>query len=398
MCVFEPPQINSTRIDNRVLRAATFEGMSDHAGVPSRDYVEHYRRLAEQAPGGIITGFTYVRNDGRAAQPGQAGIESDEKIPAFREVTNAVHASGCPIFLQLAHAGRQSWPAMTGGTTWCPSAVRSDYFKNRPACLSPDRIESIITDFGRAARRAREAGFDGVQVHAAHGYLIHQFIHPAVNRRRDAFGADSRTGIGTLFLKRVFQAIRVRCGSDFPVLVKISANDGLRPRFTPRHFDHLIAFLNQSPVDAIEISCGTMEMPLNIFRGASLPIGRILRFNPRYGSEQAWRRALLRLVVSLIVRYRAVPFRPAYNLRWARRARGFTEKPLISVGGFNSGPVIKRALKEGYTDYVAICRAFIREPDFINKLRHSSCHVSSCRLCNMCAVMCDTPGSTLCRN
>lgn len=396
MSVFEPSQINRTRIGNRILRAATFEGMSDDDGVPARRYVEHYRRMAGQAAGGIITGFTYVGNDGRAMQPGQAGIESDRKIPVFREVANAVHASGCPIFLQLAHAGRQSSPATTGGTTWCPSAVRSNYFGNRPGCLSSPGVESIITDFGRAAQRAREAGFDGVEVHAAHGYLIHQFIHPAVNRRRDAFGIDSRTGIGTLFLTRVLQAIRVRCGEDFVVIVKISANDELRPRFTSRHFDHLMAFLDLASVDAIEISCGTMEMPLNIFRGASLPLKRILRFNPRFGSEQAWKRAVLRLVVTLLVKQRAVPFRPAYNLGWAQRARGCTEKPLISVGGFNSGPVIARALEGGYTDYVAVCRACIREPDFINKLQHNPRHLSPCRLCNNCAVMCDAPGRTRC--
>ena len=118
-------------------------------------------------------------------QPGQAGMDSDDKVDAFRQVTRATHENGCRIFLQLAHAGRQTVPAATGGRIYAPSSIRSPYFNQRPCRLTEPEIERIIDSFAAAARRAGDAGFDGVQIHAAHGYLVHQFLHPACNDRND---------------------------------------------------------------------------------------------------------------------------------------------------------------------------------------------------------------------
>ncbi len=145
-------------------------------------------------------------------QPGQAGIESDAKVAAFRRVTEAVHRNSGRIFLQLAHAGRQTTPAAAGGVVFGASARQSRYFNARPCPLTGPQIEETATAFGAAAGRAREAGFDGVQLHAAHGYLLHQFIHPAINDRTDGYGLDARRGIGTAFVERVIAEARRACG------------------------------------------------------------------------------------------------------------------------------------------------------------------------------------------
>ena len=185
MQAFEPARIGSVTLRNRVLRSATFEGTCDPEGRPTAAYLNLYRELAGQGVGALITGFAYTSTDGRAMQPGQAGLESDAKAAAFGPVTEAVHQQGCPIFVQLAHAGRQTSPTATGGTVYGPSARKSSYFNSRPCSLTTAHIERLAREFAAAARRAREAGFDGVQLHAAHGYLIHQFLSPAVNDRND---------------------------------------------------------------------------------------------------------------------------------------------------------------------------------------------------------------------
>ncbi len=396
MRVFEPAAIGPAVLNNRLLRSATFEGLCEPAGNPTPDYEALYAMLSAQGLGALITGFAFVSRDGRAMQPGQAGIESDDRIPAFNRVARAVHANGCRIFLQLAHAGRQTVPAATGGRIYAPTARKSPYFNHRPCRLEETHIERIIEDFAQGARRAREAGFDGVQLHAAHGYLIHQFLHPAINDRTDAYGLDRQRGIGTAFLDRIIARTRSVCGPDFPLLVKVSAGDNYRRPMKEREFVELIRFLDSRQVDAIEVSYGTMDHALNIFRGETIPLQAVLDYNPRHRTRNRFKRFLWKKLVLPLLRRQFIPFAPMYNLGAARLARQHTTRPVISVGGFRTGAHIRTAIEEQGIDFVSLCRPILCEPDFALKLRQNENYESHCRNCNRCAVMCDSGLPTRC--
>jgi 2,4-dienoyl-CoA reductase-like NADH-dependent reductase (Old Yellow Enzyme family) len=396
MQIFEHARIGTLALPNRIIRSATFEGRCDDNGVPSEAYLHLYENLARMEIGAIIAGFAFISMDGKAMQPGQAGIDSDDKIPAYSRVTERIHAAGGRIILQIAHTGRQTVPATTGGPVYGPGVAPSAYFRSRPQRLTLEGISAIVDAFGHAARRAKEAGFDGVQIHAAHGYLIHQFINPAVNDRTDAFGIDPITGIGTEFLRRVIVMIRENCGSEYPLLIKISAGDEYRRDISRDRFCNLVRFIDTQLIDAIEISWGTMDHSLNIFRGTGIPVDLVLDHNPRYRNHNPLARMAFKLLALPILRQTIKPFTPAYNLPFAKTAKENTHIPVICVGGFRSMAEITKAIQEQKTDFVSLCRPFIREPDIAMRWKSNPEYCSTCTSCNRCVIMCDSGQPTRC--
>jgi 2,4-dienoyl-CoA reductase-like NADH-dependent reductase (Old Yellow Enzyme family) len=396
MQTFKQTNIGIMTLPNRIIRSATFEARGDRLGFPTDSYTRLYETLAQQQIGAIITGFAFTSMDGKAMQPGQVGIDSDDKIPAFTKVTNRVHAAGGRIILQIAHAGRQTVSNATGGPVYCPGIAPSSYFRSHPQRLTLEGISAIIDAFGQAAGRAQKAGFDGVQIHAAHGYLIHQFLNPAVNDRTDAFGIDPETGIGTEFLRRVIVAARDYCGSAYPLLLKISAGDEYRRGIDRKRFINLIAFLNTTPINAIEVSWGTMDHALNIFRGTEIPVDLVLQYNPRYRTSNRLMKIIWKIMILPFLRMMVKPFSPAYNLPYAILAKDHTKLPIISVGGFRAMTEIERAIQEQTTDFVSLCRPFIREADIVIRWQSDPKYRSTCTSCNRCAVMCDSGNPTHC--
>lgn len=394
--LFEPIKIGNLTLKNRIVRSATFEGMCDDKGFPTNDYHNLYDGLAKNGIGAIITGFAYVSPCGRAMHPGQAGIDEDDKIPVYMRITDAVHRHDGKIVMQIAHSGRQTVAKAVGGIVKGASGRRSAYFGSNPKALTTKEAVAAAQQFTEAALRAKKAGFDGVQLHAAHGYLIHEFILPSLNTRADEFGIDREFGIGTQFLKTVIEETRARCGRDFPVLVKVSASDDYRDSFSQDQFVQLIRFLDRMAVDAIEVSYGTMDDALSIFRGESVPIDTILKHNPRYGTGNAFRRFLRKEIIYPFVKSRIRMFTPMYNLPDAKITKKHTRIPVMCVGGFRKRQEMVDALKNNETDLISLCRPFICEPDFVGKLSRNNSYVSKCVNCNICAVMCDSGRPTRC--
>ncbi|AET67670.1 NADH:flavin oxidoreductase [Desulfosporosinus orientis DSM 765] len=397
MEVFEWARLGSCSLKNRIIRSATFEGMCDSQGRPLPEYQQLYGSLARGGVAGIITGFAYICQEGKAMQPGQAGMDREELIDFYWPVTEEVHQFDCKIFLQLAHTGRQTRRLETGYEVVGASSKPSAYFGGSPRNLSTNEVYSLVKQFGKAAYYAKASGFDGVQVHAAHGYLIHQFLLPSLNQRQDEFGISKKGSLGTKFLELVLQEIRNTCGEDFALLVKISGSDDYFLKFTMEQFAGLISFLDRQKVDGIEISYGTMDYPLNIFRG-DIPLKVILKHNPIFktNQEKTIFRVLRNLLIYPMMRAKLKPFTPCYNLDFARKAKTLTDIPIISVGGFRRGSEIYECLENGLADFVSLCRPFLCEPDFVNKLQEEKTYISQCINCNICAVMCDSKQKTRC--
>ena len=393
--IFDPYRHGQLFLKNRIIKSATYEGLCDPNGFPSGSYLDYYDAVARNEVGGIITGFAYISREGRAMQPFQAGIDHPDKIPFYQKLTGVVHRRGCPVFLQVAHAGRQTLRSATGMAARGVSAKKSVYFREKTEPFSTGEVYNKISEFAEAAYLARESGFDGIQLHAAHGYLIHQFILPAINDRKDEFGINGTMSIGTTFFEQVIDAVRDRCGSNFTILVKISSAVDLKPEFTLNQFEELIRFLDRMEVAAIEISYGTMDHALNIFRG-DVPESVILAHNPIMKSRNLLRKKINEAVMHYYFMKRLKPFTPAYNLEFASLAKKITRVPIISVGGFRNGDQIRDAISSGRTDLVGLARPFICEPDFVQKLKINGSYESRCVNCNYCSIMCDSNNETRC--
>jgi 2,4-dienoyl-CoA reductase-like NADH-dependent reductase (Old Yellow Enzyme family) len=222
--LFSPIKIGSIEIPNRFVRSATHEFMAEPDGMPTGRLARLFEKLAEGEVGLIITGHAYVHPLGKAS-PGQTGIYDNRFVDALRPIPRAVHATATKIFLQIAHAGRQTKPKIAGGTPVSPSPVYDPSVKLEPKELTGDEIRGLIADFIAAARRAKEAGFDGVQLHMAHGYLLSSFISPHVNRRTDEWGGSPENRARMAL--DIVRGIKVANGRDFPLIVKLNSTDFL---------------------------------------------------------------------------------------------------------------------------------------------------------------------------
>lgn len=395
MKLFEPATLGPCRLKNRLIRSATFEGMADHQGYPLPEYRRLYKELASGGVGGIITGFAYISPEGKAMQSGQVGIDREEMIKYFLPITDDVHQYGCKIFMQLAHTGRQTRKKETGQDVWGVSNKKSLYFGGSPRELSTEQAHSLAKRFAEAALYAKTAGFDGVQVQAAHGYLIHQFLLPTINSRNDEFGIDAQSSIGTKFLGLVIEEIRKKCGHDFALLVKVSGGDDYFTRFSSEQFTGLIRFLDAQKVDGIEISYGTMDNALNIFRG-DIPLKAVLKHNPVFKTNNGMMGLLHNVLIYCLMRVKLKPFTPTYNLEYAKLAKALTDIPIVSVGGFRKGAEMRGCLENGFVDFISLCRPLICEPNLVEKLEQERNYSAKCVNCNLCAIMCDSYQPTRC--
>ncbi len=368
-------------ITDRIVRSATLENMADENGVIDVEQLSDlYNKISAKT---IITGFTYVSNNGRAMQKHQAGMLTSEHMLVWTELIKKVK-SRTPdkkLFAQLAHTGRQTTRKNAMGA----SNKQCSYFKTKVQMLSELEIQEIINDFVKSAQIVKKVGFDGVQIHAAHGYLIHQFLSHYTNIRKDKYKD------GNLFLVEILKAVRLACGERFPIWVKISWADenGLtleQTIETVKRIDNL--------VDNIEISYGTMEYALNIIRGGC-PVDLVFEVNPLFNRYPKFIKLLAKKFLKSKYLKIFKPFTKNYNLEAALEIKKHIKTPITVVGGIRELKDIEEILNLGI-DYVGMCRPFVCEPDLVDKINSGEWRKSACTNCNFCTIYCDSENSVKC--
>ncbi|HHO76862.1 MAG TPA: NADH:flavin oxidoreductase [Deltaproteobacteria bacterium] len=371
--LFESARIKTMYLKNRIVKSALFESMATLDGLPTDKTLHFYERLARGGTGLIITGYAYVNKDGRS-YPLQNGAHSDAIIERWRRVTEKVHEHGSRIALQIVHGGRQTKPvASDNRRRLAPSAIPNLVYFTWPKSMSEEEIWQTITDFADAAERAVKAGFDAIQIHAAHGYLISSFLSPVTNRRTDRWGGSIRGRFR--FLEEVYKAVRLRVGNDFPVLAKLNIIDFVPLGLSPNNSFPAAMLLAELGLDALEISGGIAETSLGMSRGDSP--AKVITRN---------RSPLLRLyfTLSLAGMKAVLPFRENYFLDYARRLKPALTIPLILVGGIRNPLAAEQILQAGHADFISMARPLVREPSLPNKWLKGSTRPATCTSCNRC--------------
>ena len=362
--MFEPGRLGPLELRNRIVRAGTSETMADERGAVTDEYVALYETLARNDVGLIFTGHLYCAERGQYARR-QTGIYSDDLVPGLRRVTDAVHHHGGRILAQVAHAGSQS-RVQAGTEPLAPSAVPNALTGRDVPEASTAEIGEAIEAFAAGARRAVDAGFDGVHIHAANGYLISEFSSPTANRRIDAWGGSAE-GRDRLALE-VARAVRAAVPASRPVTMKLGMVDatpgGVGLDESVPRAERLVA----AGLDGLEISCGVM-------RAASDSARQYVAVDRRRAAEDL----LLHRLLS-----EAAP--EAYFLPWARAVRSAVETVIVLVGGMRTTHTMNRILAAGDADLVALSRPLIREPDLVRQLARGRTGRVDCTSCNMCLL------------
>jgi 2,4-dienoyl-CoA reductase-like NADH-dependent reductase (Old Yellow Enzyme family) len=373
--LFTPFAIGKMVLKNRFVHSATHEAMSNENGRVTDALVRRCRNLAKGEVGLVIPGHMFVHPLGRAHE-GQTGIHDDAMIDGLAEVAEAVHEHGGKIAFQLAHGGRQAPRKLVGTAPLAPSNHGLDPVTlNRPQAMSEAQIEATITAFTDAADRAVRAGADTVQIHAAHGYLISEFLSPFFNRRQDRWGGSAENRFR--LLRQIVQRIHDRHDGKLPILVKLNAQDftpGNRG-ITPNLAAIYAGWLDELGVAAVEVSSGTYYS-FHTIRG-EIPSEEMVAALPW------WMRPVARVKLSLQEKENA--FQPAYNREAAEAIRPVLKKAaLMLVGGMRTLPEMEAVVEQDTADLISMSRPLIREPFLVRRFREGKTESASCINCNRC--------------
>ena len=353
--MFESTTIKSLNLANRFVRSATGTGMADEQGQVTPNLTQHIMDLVEGGVGLIISGHASVHPSGRTS-PNQLCIYDDSHIPGLTKLVEKVHNQGGKIVAQLNHGGAHSNSEVTGTVPFSSSVNQATGSDCR--AMTQKDIDQIVNAFRDAAVRAKKAGFDGVQLHGAHGYLLSQFLSPIYNERTDEYGGSisNRTRI----VVEAYTEMRAAVGEEYPIMIKMNVTDFLDEGLTMEDAVETATILDNVGFDSIELSGG-------LIWGWKT---KGMDWSPcRTVSDEA------------------------YYLNVARRLKELLQVPIIHTGGTKSYEVAKQIIQDRDADYVGLCRPLIREPDLVNQWKSGDAKPSHCIQCNACIL---TSGETKC--
>ena len=389
--LFTPLRLGGFEAAGRVYKTATAETRASEDGDVTDELVEWYEWLARGGTPLIITGNFYVAPEGKSTYR-MCAVDSDARVPGLARLADVCHRHGARLVAQLNHCGRQVIVGHTGfDEAVSASTVRDPVMGARPRALRLDELPGIVDAFASAAERCQRAGFDGVQIHAAHGYLLNQFLTPHTNRRRDAYGGSFENRLR--LAREVVRETRQRVGSDFTLLLKLNGDDllPLRKGLAIDENVEIARALVENGIDAVEVSVGHYES------GFPMTAGRFDGFYRELMTRGAGQHmnALRRFMLSRFdrafaaVSNRLWPRREGFNLDYARRFKEALSVPVICVGGFQTREAMEQALANGSTDAISCGRAFIADPYLVEHLRTGE-PGPECDYCNICLARAGT--------
>lgn len=361
LALFEPVRFGRLTAKNRFVRAATYTGLADERGYPTAELTEAYVRLAQGGVGTIITGLTSIAPDGNP-YPHAEALYDETYTAAWRTTVDRVHEHGAAIVLQLVHAGSAAKGLADGVRPIAPSAIRNPKSGIAPEEATVTELRRIAAAFAAAAARARAAGFDGVEVHAAHGYLLSQFLDPRLNQRTDCYGGSPERR--AQFVAECVGAVRDAVGESFPVLVKLNSSDGAEGGLSEEESLACALQLIARGATAIEVS--------GAWRAAGQAARRASAGGTTAGEADGTRGDEI-----------ATADEP-YFAEFALRLAAATDAPVILTGGCRSTANLERLAGQGIAAF-GLGRPLVCEPDLPQRWREDAAYKPRCTSCDGCS-------------
>jgi 2,4-dienoyl-CoA reductase-like NADH-dependent reductase (Old Yellow Enzyme family)/thioredoxin reductase len=318
-------KIKSMLLKNRVVMPPMGTGLGRKDGTVSEATLAYFKRRVESGAGLYITEISSVHPRG-SVSPSALRIYDDSYIDGLSQLANITHQAGSKIAIQLHHAGRESFYQLNRGQAMAPSAIPSYVFGGSPQAMSREEIQEVVQAFGSAARRAVEAGFDAVELHAAHGYLLQQFLSIHSNQREDEYGGSMENR--ARFILECIQEVRAQVGPDFPISLRISAEEVIKNGYSIEEMQGIVPEFVKAGVDIIHASFGTHGSPGGIIQAP-------------------------------------IEYEQGFNVHLARKIKEKVDIPVIGVGRFSDPVIMNEAIKRGDADLIAVGRQHLADPDFL---------------------------------
>ena len=378
--VFENSSIAGMKLKNRIIRSATHEGMGDKDGRPMADLTGLYVKLAQGGVGAIITGYAAIQKNGRTML-NMRMFDRDELIDDYKQMNTQLSEYSVPVILQIAHGGGQTNRHVIGEQSVAPSPHNYPLFSSMARELSENEIAEIIDNFVLAIERSKKAGFSGAQLHAGHGYLLHEFLSPHLNMRKDRWGGSTENRF--MILGEIIHKARERVG-NFPVMAKFSAYDGDDNGIRIDEGIKIAELFQKTGFDAIEVSSGGSEDGYNATRVPEISMDAAFALTPWMRSLSMEKKELLREMAPHVIKLHFPLYN--FNVEAAARIKENVDIPIIVVGGIRRLQDMENIISGNKADYVSMCRPFIIEPGIVNKFKSGVQDESKCINCGYCLM------------
>ncbi len=374
--LFTPYKIGPIELRNRSIRASAYEGMCD-GHIPTKQLIDYHTSLALGGVGMTSVAYAAVSKSGLSFHR-QLWMR-EEIIPQLRELTDSIHNGGAKACIQLGHCGNMSHRRYCGCRPVGASSGFNLYSPTFVHGLKKDEIEQIAKDFGKAVSIAKRGGFDAVEIHAGHGYLISQFLSPYTNHRKDEFGGSLENRMK--FMEMVMKEVVENAGNDIAIMVKTNTSDGFKGGLGVDECIEVAKKLEKCGAQCLVLSGGFVsKAPMYVMRG-KMPLRTLYGYMP--WKSLWWLKIGIAMVGKLMIKNE--PFKEAFFFDDAIRFRKALKMPLAFVGGVNSVETINKVLNAGF-EFVEMARPLVYDPAFINKIKDGTCTVSGCKHANYCVA------------
>lgn len=390
--IFDNVDFGNIKLKNRIVRSATHDGLADSNGAPTEKLIRKYEYLAKNEVGCIITGYAGVSENGMSPYPAMLKIHNDQNLDEYKKLVFAVHKYNTPIILQIAHCGRQTSSKVIGCQKVAPTAKRHLFYPDKAKELTKNDIEQIIEDFITASVRAEKCGFDAVQLHGGHGYLLHDFLSPYGNNRKDIWGGSTENRC-----RIVIEIIKgIKSKTTLPVWIKLSAEDGRKGGMNIEESIKICKILESAGLDAVEISCGTVEDGMSTMRSKIMPMEAVFEFRePCASFPKHFKKFALGCATAINPLIKQPAPLENFNVSNAEKIKKALSIPVIVVGGIHKLDDMESIVSTGKADAISMCRPFICEPNLVHKLKTGKQTAAKCIMCNFCGLVIEK-GETKC--